>query len=92
MFRLLKWAYLLLSLLTLLLYGLDKFLAKVEWKRIPHRWFYTLSLLGGFPGGFIGIWLFDNKTQNQKFRYVLIASLVLHAILLVIIVARLKWF
>ena len=92
MFRLLRWLYLLISLITLSLYGVDKFLAKAKWKRIPDRWFYTLALLGGFPGGFLGIWLFGHKSNNQKFRYILIASLILHAILLVVIIARLKWF
>lgn len=92
MYRLLWRYYLALSILTLMLYGLDKFLAKVQWKRIPERWLHTLALFGGFPGGFTGIWLFDHKSQNQKVRYVLIASLILHAILLVVIIARLKWF
>ncbi|MBC9866460.1 MAG: DUF1294 domain-containing protein [Opitutae bacterium] len=92
MYRLLWRGYLIISILTLMLFGLDKFLAKAKWKRIPERWFHTLALLGGFPGGFVGIWLFEHKSQNQKFRYVLIASLILHAILLVVIIARLKWF
>ena len=92
MYRLLWRGYLIISILTLMLFGLDKFLAKVQWKRIPERWFHTLALLGGFPGGFLGIWLFHHKSKNQKFRYVLIASLILHAILLVVIIARLKWF
>jgi len=84
--------YLILSLITLFLYAVDKFLAKAEWKRIPERWFHTLSLVGGFPGAIVGMNLFNHKTKNNKFRWVIIASILLHSAGIAILFARLRWF
>ena len=91
MWRLLLRVYLIISLFTFALYGIDKFLAKVEWKRIPERWFHTLSLIGGFPGAWVAMSFFKHKNK-PKFRWIILASLLLHTAGLVIFVARLSWF
>lgn len=92
MWRLLWRVYLFVGILTFLLYGLDKFLAKAEWKRIPERWFHTLTLLGGFGGAIIGMQVFNHKKNNHSFRWMIIASLILHSAAVVIVLARLAWF
>ncbi len=92
MWRMLWRVYLFLSILTFLLYGLDKFLAKAEWKRVPERWFHTLSLIGGFPGAFLGMKTFNHKTNKPKFRWMIFASLLLHLIGITAFIARLRWF
>lgn len=92
MWRMLWRVYLFLSILTFLLYGLDKFLAKAEWKRIPERWLHTLSLIGGFPGAFLGMKIFKHKTNNPKCRWMILASLLLHLIGITAFIARLRWF
>lgn len=92
MWRLLWRVYFIISLLTLVIYGIDKFLAKAEWTRVPERWFHTLALIGGFPGAWVGMQLFHHKTNNPKFRWVMLAALLLHTAALVILFARLRWF
>jgi uncharacterized membrane protein YsdA (DUF1294 family) len=92
MWRLLFRVYLIISVLTLLIYGIDKFLAKAEWKRIPERWLHTLSLIGGFPGAFLGMNIFNHKTNKPKFRWVIFASLLLHLSAFAVFIARARWF
>lgn len=84
--------YLIVSLFTLAIYGIDKFLAKAEWKRVPERWFHTLALIGGFPGALVGMHLFKHKVNNSKFRWVILASLLLHSAGIAVLFARLRWF
>lgn len=92
MFRLLWRIYLILSILTLVVWGVDKFLAKAELKRIPERWLYTLAFIGGFPGAMAGMYLFHHKTNIPKFRWVIGGAAILHAASIVIVLARLSWF
>ena len=92
MWRLLLRVYIILSILTLIVYGIDKFLAKAGWKRIPERWLHTLALIGGFPGALAGMHLFKHKTNKPKIRWVIWASIIIHSAAAVILVARLRWF
>ncbi|MDA9764600.1 MAG: DUF1294 domain-containing protein [Opitutales bacterium] len=92
MWRLLWKIYLWVGILTFLLYGLDKFLAKAGWKRIPERWFHTLTLLGGFGGALIGMHMFNHKKRKHSFRWVILAAFLLHGAAVVIVMARLAWF
>ena len=92
MWRILIRVYILISLITFLLYGLDKFLAQAEWKRIPERWFHSMALMGGFPGAWIGMQVFKHKTGKPKFRWVMLAGLLIHSAAAAILIARLKWF
>jgi len=92
MWRMLWRVYLVMSLLTFAVYGIDKFLAKTDLKRVPERWLYTLSLMGGFPGALAAIHLFHHKKNKPKFRWIIIASIVLHTAAVVIVLARLSWF
>ena len=92
MWRLLFRVYLYISILTLLIYGIDKLLAKMKWKRVPERWFHTLSLIGGFPGAFLGMNIFKHKTNKPKFRWMILASLLLHLSVIAAFIARARWF
>ncbi|MBH54229.1 MAG: hypothetical protein CMI18_07765 [Opitutaceae bacterium] len=92
MWRIVWRVYLIISIVTFALYGIDKFLAKAEWKRIPERWFHTLALIGGFPGAWFGMQVFKHKTNHPKFRWVIFAGLLIHVGILAITIARLRWF
>ena len=92
MWRIVWRVYLVISIVTFALYGIDKFLEKVEWKRIPERWFHNLALIGGFPGAWLGMHVFKHKTQNPKSRWVIFAGLLIHVGILAITIARLRWF
>jgi uncharacterized membrane protein YsdA (DUF1294 family) len=67
-----------LSLITFLLYGIDKARSKRKGRRIPENALYLLALAGGFLGGWVGRSLFHHKTKKGIFTFVLIVSTVIH--------------
>lgn len=71
-----------LSLITFILYGYDKFQAKRGGWRIIENHLHWLALLGGFPGGWLGRSLFHHKTRKGYFLFILIISTLIHAALI----------
>lgn len=69
----------LLSLVTLIVYGVDKARAKRGLWRISERALLTLSLAGGAVGGLAAMQLFRHKTKHLYFYAVNILSILLHA-------------
>ena len=57
----------LLSLYTLMIYGLDKRAATHQQSRTPENTLHLLSLAGGWPGALIARPLFRHKTRKQPF-------------------------
>lgn len=74
------------SLTTFMLYGLDKFSAKLRGPRVPEKLLHTLSLAGGFWGGWAGMLLFHHKTnaEHDLFRDILGLSTLLHLSLMLL--------
>ncbi|MGC8786350.1 MAG: DUF1294 domain-containing protein [Anaerolineae bacterium] len=62
------------SAATLAIYGLDKGISKVNGarpsdkslSRAPENLLHLLALLGGFPGGWLGMIFFGHKTNFRK--------------------------
>lgn len=72
------------SATTFTIYGLDKVLAKASGPRVPEPLMHVLSLIGGFPGGWLGMVLFRHKTNFRRhplFLPVLVAATILHGVL-----------
>jgi len=67
-----------LSAITFILYGFDKGQAMINGLRVPEIVLHGLSLMGGFPGGWLGRMAFRHKTRHVVFTIVLAASTVLH--------------
>ena len=73
-----KWGFLwlwllIINVLALLAYGLDKLLAKLKehapkTRRIPEKTLLLLAALGGGIGAWLGMELFRHKTQHRSFR------------------------
>ena len=73
-----KWGFLwlwllIINVLALLVYGLDKLLAKLKehapkTRRIPEKTLLLLAALGGGIGAWLGMELFRHKTQHRSFR------------------------
>ena len=59
-----------ISLITLILYGVDKRRAKKGKWRIPERVLIGFSLLGGGIGGWLGMKLFRHKTRHWYFHVI----------------------
>ena len=78
-----------LSTATFVLYGLDKFDATRHGDqaqhRVPKNLLHLLALLGGFPGGWLGMFLFWHKIRQLAFWAVLTVSTVIHTMLLLFV-------
>lgn len=70
-----------INILTLTLFGVDKFLAIKNKRRIPEKDLLAFSFVGGAIGGLLGMFMFKHKVSKSsflwKFTFVLIAQIVL---------------
>lgn len=78
---------LLMSVVTFFFYFADKRKAKKNAWRIRERTLILLSFLGGSVGAMCGMFLLRHKTKHMKFLILVPLSLVLHAALLVYLLA-----
>ena len=75
--------YLLISLLTFVIYAKDKSdAAKGSW-RIPENTLHFLSLIGGWPGALLAQQVLRHKSKKQPFRFVFYLTVLLNCGLLV---------
>ncbi|MCJ0825268.1 cold shock and DUF1294 domain-containing protein [Luteimonas sp. 50] len=63
-------AYGLASLLSYLMYSLDKSAARADAQRIPENSLHLADLLGGWPGALIAQQRFRHKTVKASFQFV----------------------
>lgn len=75
--------FLVLSILTFLLFGFDKNAARMNQWRIPEKVLLGLSILGGAVGGLLGMQVFRHKTHKNYFWIILIAAACVHLFLVV---------
>ena len=80
------WIYLVMSLITFVVYGLDKRKAKKGWWRIPEATLHVLEFAFGWPGAWMGQIVFRHKTQKRSFRVIfwlmVVANIIVCAYLL----------
>lgn len=55
------------NLVTFLVFGWDKLMAKLEKRRVPERTLFLLAGLGGSVGGWLGMQIFRHKTRHTSF-------------------------
>lgn len=58
-----------INVITLLMYGIDKWKAKHSKWRIPEATLLIMAAVGGSIGAWTGIKLFHHKTLHKKFKY-----------------------
>ncbi|MGV7975540.1 MAG: DUF1294 domain-containing protein [Anaerolineaceae bacterium] len=75
--------FLVLSILTFLLFGFDKNAARMNQWRIPEKVLLGLSILGGAVGGLLGMQVFRHKTRKNYFWIIPIAAACVHLFLVV---------
>ena len=56
-----------INVFSFLLYGLDKFAAKINIRRIKEKLLLNISIFGGVYGSLIGMYLFHHKTRKKLF-------------------------
>ena len=69
------------NVLSLLLFGLDKYRARHKQWRIPESALFLVALVGGSLGAVIGMDLFRHKTRHRRFHRGLPILFFLHLIL-----------
>ncbi len=67
-----------MSLVCFVAYGWDKNRAATGGRRVPERTLHILSLLGGWPGAFLGQQHFRHKTKKLTFLIVFWCVVLLH--------------
>ena len=58
-----------LNVITIFLYGIDKWKAKKDRWRIPESTLLLLAVLGGSIGAWLGMKIWHHKTMHKKFKY-----------------------
>ncbi|MBP8934244.1 MAG: DUF1294 domain-containing protein [Prevotella sp.] len=58
-----------INVITLMIYGIDKWKAKHSKWRIPEAILLIMAAVGGSIGAWTGIKLFHHKTLHKKFKY-----------------------
>ncbi len=73
--------YLFINGITFLVWGFDKFRAKLQQWRIPENTLYALIILGGGVGALLGMIVFRHKTRKPKFKVFSVISIFIHIII-----------
>ncbi|TQR05104.1 DUF1294 domain-containing protein [Psychrobacillus soli] len=73
---------LIMSILSFIVMGYDKSQAKKHKQRVSERTLWTLAILGGGIGAYLGMQLFRHKTKHTNFRVGFLMLLILYAFLL----------
>ena len=83
--------FVLLSLITFIVYGIDKTKAKKGKWRVKEARLLILSLIGGAMGGFIAMKKFRHKTTKEHwyFTFVNVLGIIIHLVVLVFIYMKL---
>lgn len=75
----------LLSLITYVLYALDKSAARGRRHRVPERTLHLLSLLGGWPGALLAQHMLRHKTAKPRFLFVFWLTVLGHGVTVTIL-------
>ena len=75
--------YGLVSVVTFIVYAIDKSAARNDRRRIPEKTLHLLALCGGWPGALFAQKLLRHKTQKQPFLTVFWCIVVIHVIALI---------
>lgn len=70
--------YAVMSVITLVVYAVDKSLARRRSARVSERTLLLLGLAGGWPGAIIAQEIFRHKTVKASFRSVFFATVILN--------------
>ncbi len=76
------------SLINFIFCAVDKRAAKAGRRRIPERRFFTIALLGGGPGLWMGMRCFHHKTLHRSFWLAAIGTTLLYCALLVFLTLK----
>jgi uncharacterized membrane protein YsdA (DUF1294 family) len=82
-------AYLLvINLITFFVYGLDKWKASLNTRRIPEKTLWLMAIIGGSVGALGGMKMFHHKTRKAAFFGPFLIILLLQVAVLFILIDR----
>ena len=58
-----------INTISFILFGLDKFLAVRNKRRIPEKELFTVSIIGGALGGMFAVLVFKHKISKNAFMW-----------------------
>lgn len=73
--------YLVINIITFLVWGFDKLRAKLQQWRVPETSLYGLIILGGGIGALLGMSVFRHKTRKLRFKVFAVIGVIFHAII-----------
>ena len=77
--------YVIIGLITFIIYGLDKQAAKKTKQRIPEKTLHLFSLIGGCFGAFVGQRIFRHKTRKVSFLVIYWLTAIINILFVVLI-------
>jgi uncharacterized membrane protein YsdA (DUF1294 family) len=70
--------YIIITIITFLVWGFDKFRAKFQQWRVPEKTLYGLIIFGGGVGALAGMTTFRHKTRKPQFKITSLLSIAAH--------------
>jgi uncharacterized membrane protein YsdA (DUF1294 family) len=80
--------YLTINILLFAMMGIDKYKAKHHKWRIPEKTLLISALMGGFLGGFAGMYVFRHKTQKIYFHVIFTFATIIHFTALILLLYK----
>ena len=71
------------NILSIALFFIDKELAKRNMYRISEKTLLTITIIGGALGSIIGIYTFHHKTKKKEFIITALVSLIIWGLLII---------
>ncbi len=65
--RIIVWYIVIVSIITFIVFGIDKFRAMRHEHRVPERTLFSLAAVGGSVGALLGMLLWRHKTRHRSF-------------------------
>lgn len=59
--------FIVINIITFVIYGIDKYKAKRHKWRVSEKLLIGLAVIGGFAGAIAGMQIFKHKTKHMKF-------------------------
>ena len=72
-----------INIVSLFLYGIDKYKAKKNKWRISEATLLMMAVIGGSIGAWVGMRLWHHKTMHKKFKYGIPIIIILQVVLAV---------
>lgn len=81
---------LIVSILTIILFGIDKLAAKSNGQRLSEEFLIVICILGGAIGGSIAMLLFNHKTKKENFRKTIPVLALIYLLILLVLFLKIN--